>query len=171
MGNTPVRRNSLNSAAVKFVPLSLQNLTGVPTLAKKLRTAVMRRRAVVLQFWNGTTYGQPLNWSTMTRKWRPLTVPRSACTCSNGRDAGSWGRSGSRWWDGSLLVHSSQLLATLVMSLSMFGQYTVRRARWRSLVAPWCISSRSCRMCRRKLFGMTNRMPTTIMPSVSSITS
>jgi hypothetical protein len=37
---------------------------------------------------NMVTAGQPLNWSTITRKWRPSTSPRSAWRISNGRVAG-----------------------------------------------------------------------------------
>ena len=84
----------------------------------------MTRRADVLVSGKGYTWGQPLNWSATIKKSRPRKVPRSAKINSNGRDAGSWGRSGSDGLDGRSSEHVGQDLTAITMSLSMGGQYT-----------------------------------------------
>jgi hypothetical protein len=77
---------SLNSTALNWGPLSLQNLTGAPGhRIKNSRTASTTRRAVVFLFGKGMTSGQPLYWSAMMRKSRPLIIAKSECSCSNGR--------------------------------------------------------------------------------------
>ena len=55
---------------------------------------------------------------------------------SNGRVAGCRCFKGSGGSEHMRLVHDSQFLVTLTVSLSMFGQYTEVRARWRVLVTP-----------------------------------
>lgn len=77
---------SLNSTALNWGPLSLQNLTGAPgPRMKKSRTASTTRRAVVFLFGKGMTSGQPLYWSAMIRKSCPLIVAIFECCCSKGR--------------------------------------------------------------------------------------
>jgi hypothetical protein len=53
-----------------------------------------------------------------------------------------------------------QDLTAITMSLSMDGQYTDWRARWRIFVAPWCIWRSRRRTSWRKETGMTTRGPT-----------
>jgi hypothetical protein len=120
----------------------------------------MIRRVDVLVSGKGYTCGQPLNWSATKRQRK---VPRSAKINSNGRDAGLCGRRGSDGLEGRRSEQDGRDLTAMTISLSIEGQYTDWRARWRIFVAPWCIRRSRRRISGRKDAGMTTRGPTRMM--------
>ena len=88
----------------------------------KTNPGMLHRRSVVHVSWNVTTWDLSIKLSARTRKWRPLTSPRSSWICSKMRVGGRRRMNRSGGYEGGFLLHSSDLLVMLKMSLSKFGQ-------------------------------------------------
>ena len=89
MGDSPVSQELLEPSSGEVAAVVARKLDRCPDACEVAPDGVDEAagdRVAVLERDHGR---QPLSWSKMTRKLRPLMEPRSACTCSNGRDAGT----------------------------------------------------------------------------------